>query len=88
LSTGVGMIGVLEITLIVPTLQRGNAARDAPRHKWSGHRDFSVYAGMLSVWNDQTPSVCDHSALYGYLPSIDKPFPSPAVTESVTVQSC
>ncbi len=31
LSTGVGMIGVLEITLIVPTLQRGNAAQDAPR---------------------------------------------------------
>ena len=26
-----GMIGVLEITLIVPTLQRVNAAQDAPR---------------------------------------------------------
>ncbi len=26
-----GMIGVLEITLIVPTLLRGNAAQDAPR---------------------------------------------------------
>ncbi len=25
------MIGVLEITLIVPTLQRGNASQDAPR---------------------------------------------------------
>jgi len=26
-----GMIGVLEITLIVPMLQRGNASQDAPR---------------------------------------------------------
>ncbi len=26
-----GMIGVLEITLIVPTLLRGNASQDAPR---------------------------------------------------------
>ncbi len=26
-----GMVGELEITLIVPTLQRGNASQDAPR---------------------------------------------------------
>ena len=26
-----GMIGVLEVMLIVPTLQRGNASQDAPR---------------------------------------------------------
>ena len=31
LSTGVGMIGLLEITLIVPHAPRGNAAQDAPR---------------------------------------------------------
>jgi len=28
---GMGIIGVPEITLIVPTLLRGNAAQDAPR---------------------------------------------------------
>ncbi len=31
LSTSMGMIGVLEITLIVTTLLRGNAAQDALR---------------------------------------------------------
>ncbi len=34
LSTGVSMVGVLEITLIVLTLQRGNASQDAPRPLW------------------------------------------------------
>ncbi|WP_205903932.1 hypothetical protein, partial [Pseudomonas viridiflava] len=31
LSASMGMIGVLEVMLIVPTLQRGNASQDAPR---------------------------------------------------------
>ncbi|WP_206361541.1 hypothetical protein, partial [Pseudomonas viridiflava] len=35
LSLRMGMIGVLEITLIVPTLQRGNAFQDAPRPLWN-----------------------------------------------------
>uniref|UniRef100_UPI00197EC593 hypothetical protein n=2 Tax=Pseudomonas viridiflava TaxID=33069 RepID=UPI00197EC593 len=31
LSASMGMIGERDITLIVPTLQRGKAAQDAPR---------------------------------------------------------
>ncbi len=39
-----GLIGVPEITLIVPTLQRGNASQDAPR---PGCRS-TLCVGMIS----------------------------------------
>ena len=48
-TRSMGRIGVLEITLIAPTLQRGNAAQDAPRPLWNATH-ISVTTRPLGAW--------------------------------------
>ncbi|VVN87565.1 hypothetical protein PS689_01621 [Pseudomonas fluorescens] len=52
-TRSMGRIGVLETTLIVPTLQRGNAAQDAPRPLWNATH-ISVTTRPLGAWTSST----------------------------------
>jgi len=71
-----GMVGELEITLIVPTLQRGNASQDAPR--------------PLANVSQSVVGACPCSSAYRHTcHALGSPNPqsAPFVTRSVTMHA-